>query len=93
MVSQAQAGDDEIQASVKQMRCVIELARNIRDRHNKPLKQPMRRITISHSDAASVASLACPTTLPQSTSLYRGIINAVVPRDGRGYSQERERQS
>ena len=42
------------------MRCVIELARNIRDRHNKPLKQPMRRVIISHPDAASLASLARP---------------------------------
>ncbi|KAK9826356.1 hypothetical protein WJX81_001579 [Elliptochloris bilobata] len=54
----AQAGDKEIQASVTRMRCVIELARNIRDRHNKPLKQPLRRVIISHEDAALLSSLA-----------------------------------
>ncbi len=42
------------------MRCVIELSRNVRDRHLKPLKQPLRRIIVSHVDTASLASLARP---------------------------------
>lgn len=42
------------------MRCVIELARNIRDRHNKPLKQPLRRVILSHEDAGLLRSLARP---------------------------------
>ena len=55
-----QAGDKEIQAAVARMRCVIELSRNVRDRHLKPLKQPLRRIIVSHVDTASLASLARP---------------------------------
>ena len=43
------------------MRCVIELARNIRDRHNRPLKQPLRRVILSHEDAGPLRSLARPT--------------------------------
>jgi hypothetical protein len=55
-----QAGDEEIQAAVARMRCVIELSRNVRDRHLKPLKQPLRRIIVSHVDTASLASLVRP---------------------------------
>ncbi len=62
MLRWAQAGDEEIQASVTRMRCVIELARNIRDRHNKPLKQPMRRVILSHEDASLLRSLARPVS-------------------------------
>ena len=54
------------------MRCVIELARNIRDRHNKPLKQPVRRIILSHEDASLLGSLARPTPAPARLSISHG---------------------
>ena len=54
------------------MRCVIELARNIRDRHNKPLKQPLRRVILSHEDAGLLRSLARPTsTCAKAEALFR----------------------
>lgn len=39
--AQAHAGDARIQASVQRMRSVIELGRTIRERHTKPIKQPL----------------------------------------------------
>lgn len=51
------------------MRCVIELARNIRDRHNMPLKQPLQRVILSHEDAGLLRSLARPTQQAQRLKL------------------------
>ena len=39
------------------MQKVIELGRVIRDRKSKPLKQPLRQLTIVHPDAAVLQSL------------------------------------
>jgi isoleucyl-tRNA synthetase len=47
---QAHAGDERIQASVSRMQAVIEAGRTIRERHNRPLKQPLRKVTVVHSD-------------------------------------------
>jgi len=32
------------------MQAVIEAGRTIRERHNRPLKQPLRKVTVVHSD-------------------------------------------
>jgi isoleucyl-tRNA synthetase len=32
------------------MQAVIEAGRTIRERHDRPLKQPLRRVTVVHSD-------------------------------------------
>ncbi|KAK9792748.1 hypothetical protein WJX73_005932 [Symbiochloris irregularis] len=53
-----QEGDEGIQASVEGMQRVLDLARVLRERHSKPLKQPLRRLTIVHSDKALLADLA-----------------------------------
>lgn len=53
-----QAGDAEIQASVAGMQRVLDLARVLRERHSKPLKQPLRRLIIVHSDPAFLADLS-----------------------------------
>ncbi len=56
-MSCGQGGDEHIQASVKQMQAVIELARTIRERHTKPLKQPLRSLVVVHSDESFLADL------------------------------------
>lgn len=53
----AQVGDERIQASVGRMQTVIEHARTIRERAAKPLKQPLRALTVVHADAAFLADL------------------------------------
>lgn len=44
-------GDERIERSVKRMMTVIDLARNIRERHNKPLKTPLKEMVVVHPDA------------------------------------------
>ncbi|KAI4305042.1 hypothetical protein L6164_028432 [Bauhinia variegata] len=41
---------DRIEQSVSRMMTIIDLARNIRERHNKPLKTPLREMVIVHPD-------------------------------------------
>lgn len=36
--------DERIEQSVARMTTIIDLARNIRERHNKPLKAPLRLV-------------------------------------------------
>ncbi|CAN6722905.1 unnamed protein product [Malus baccata var. baccata] len=43
--------DERIEQSVTRMMTTIDLARNIRERHNKPLKTPLREMVIVHPDA------------------------------------------
>ncbi|MED6179565.1 hypothetical protein PIB30_001857 [Stylosanthes scabra] len=42
--------DERIEQSVSRMMTIIDLARNIRERHNKPLKTPLREMVIVHPD-------------------------------------------
>ncbi|XP_057456760.1 isoleucine--tRNA ligase, cytoplasmic [Lotus japonicus] len=42
---------ERIEQSVSRMMTIIDLARNIRERHNKPLKTPLREMVIVHPDA------------------------------------------
>ncbi|KAJ7552948.1 hypothetical protein O6H91_06G078200 [Diphasiastrum complanatum] len=42
--------DIRIEESVARMMSVIDLARNIRERHNKPLKTPLREMIVVHPD-------------------------------------------
>ncbi|KAL6188963.1 hypothetical protein ACLB2K_040353 [Fragaria x ananassa] len=42
--------DERIEKSVARMMTIIDLARNIRERHNKPLKTPLREMVIVHPD-------------------------------------------
>ncbi|XP_076925325.1 isoleucine--tRNA ligase, cytoplasmic-like [Bidens hawaiensis] len=44
-------GGDRIEQSVSRMMTIIDLARNIRERHNKPLKTPLREMIVVHPDA------------------------------------------
>ncbi|KAF7822569.1 isoleucine--tRNA ligase, cytoplasmic [Senna tora] len=41
---------EQIEQSVSRMMTIIDLARNIRERHNKPLKTPLREMVIVHPD-------------------------------------------
>ncbi|KAK7253094.1 hypothetical protein RIF29_37526 [Crotalaria pallida] len=41
---------ERIELSVSRMTTIIDLARNIRERHNKPLKTPLREMVIVHPD-------------------------------------------
>ncbi|PKA47897.1 Valine--tRNA ligase [Apostasia shenzhenica] len=42
--------DERIERSVTRMMTVIDLARNIRERNNKPLKTPLREMVVVHPD-------------------------------------------
>ncbi|KAG0615444.1 hypothetical protein M758_5G041400 [Ceratodon purpureus] len=42
--------DKRIEQSVTRMMSVIDLARNIRERHNKPLKTPLKEMVVVHAD-------------------------------------------
>ncbi|PWA54524.1 tRNA synthetase class I (I, L, M and V) family protein [Artemisia annua] len=44
-------GESRIEESVNEMMKVVDLARNIRDRHNKSLKSPLREMTVVHPNA------------------------------------------
>lgn len=52
-----QAGDEHIVQSVARMQQVIELSRTIRERHAKPLKQPLRSLTVVAADGSFLADL------------------------------------
>lgn len=43
--------EERIEQSVTRMMTVIDLARNIRERHNKPLKAPLKEMVVVHPDA------------------------------------------
>ncbi|KAF3578212.1 hypothetical protein DY000_02033890 [Brassica cretica] len=43
--------DERIEQSVTRMMTIIDLARNIRERHKLPLKTPLKEITVVHPDA------------------------------------------
>ncbi|PNW71377.1 hypothetical protein CHLRE_16g651750v5 [Chlamydomonas reinhardtii] len=53
----AQSGDERIQQSVDRMQRVIELGRTIRERRNKPLKSPLTKLVVVHSDADFLADI------------------------------------
>lgn len=50
-------GDPQIVHSVARMQAVIELGRVARERQNRPLRTPLKRLTVAHSDAAFLADL------------------------------------
>ncbi|KAF4390301.1 hypothetical protein F8388_019956 [Cannabis sativa] len=50
--------DERIEQSVARMMTIIDLARNIRERHNKPLKTPLREMVIVHPDADFLDDIA-----------------------------------
>lgn len=50
-------GDPQIVRSVARMQAVIELGRVVRDRQNRPLRTPLKRLTVAHADAAFLADL------------------------------------
>lgn len=52
-----QKGDEHIVQSVARMQHVIELSRTIRERHAKPLKMPLRSLTVVAADASFLADL------------------------------------
>lgn len=50
--------DERIEQSVSRMMTIIDLARNIRERHNKPLKSPLREMIVVHPDADFLDDIA-----------------------------------
>ena len=52
-----QEGDEQIQQSVSRMQKVILLARTLRERHTKPIKMPLRSLTVLCRDAGFLADL------------------------------------
>ncbi|PIN26124.1 Isoleucyl-tRNA synthetase [Handroanthus impetiginosus] len=49
---------ERIEESVNRMMTIIDLARNIRERHNKPLKTPLKEMVIVHPDADFLVDIA-----------------------------------
>jgi isoleucyl-tRNA synthetase len=56
-VEQEREGDARIQASVGRMQAVIEAGRAIREKNNRPLKQPLRRVVVVHPDPDFLADI------------------------------------
>ncbi|KAJ4723257.1 Isoleucine--tRNA ligase, cytoplasmic [Melia azedarach] len=50
--------DERIEQSVARMMTIIDLARNIRERHNKPLKSPLSEMIVVHPDADFLDDIA-----------------------------------
>uniref|UniRef100_A0A6N2MMD3 isoleucine--tRNA ligase n=1 Tax=Salix viminalis TaxID=40686 RepID=A0A6N2MMD3_SALVM len=50
--------DERIEQSVARMMTIIDLARNIRERHNKPLKSPLREMIVVHPDVDFLDDIA-----------------------------------
>ncbi|DBA71115.1 hypothetical protein WJX79_007299 [Trebouxia sp. C0005] len=50
-------GDDQIQRSVARMQTVIELSRTIREKKNKPLKNPLKELVVVHTDKDFLADI------------------------------------
>ncbi|ONK75972.1 uncharacterized protein A4U43_C03F22490, partial [Asparagus officinalis] len=50
--------EERIEQSVTRMMTVIDLARNIRERHNKPLKTPLKEMIVVHPDAGFLEDIA-----------------------------------
>jgi isoleucyl-tRNA synthetase len=42
--------DERVEHSVNRMMTIVDLARNIRERHNRPLKTPLREMVVVHPD-------------------------------------------
>ena len=57
-VADATAFDSRIERSVGRMATVIELARVIRERHNRSVKVPVRSVTVVHPDPDFLADLS-----------------------------------
>lgn len=51
-------GDHNIEESVQRMQTVIETIRQLRNSHNRPVKTPIREVTIVHSDEAFLADIS-----------------------------------
>ncbi|GFY92833.1 tRNA synthetase class I (I, L, M and V) family protein [Actinidia rufa] len=51
-------GGERIEQSVGRMMTIIDLARNIRERHNKPLKTPLKEMVVVHPDAEFLDDIA-----------------------------------
>ena len=51
-------GDHHIEESVQRMQTVIETIRQLRNSHNRPVKTPIREVTIVHSDEAFLADIS-----------------------------------
>ncbi|KAI6695906.1 hypothetical protein NL676_023616 [Syzygium grande] len=49
---------ERIEQSVARMKTIIDLARNIRERHGKPLKMPLREMIVVHSDVDFLDDIA-----------------------------------
>ncbi|KAK6119823.1 hypothetical protein DH2020_046448 [Rehmannia glutinosa] len=49
---------ERVEESVNRMMTIIDLARNIRERHNKPLKTPLKEMVIVHPDADFLDDIA-----------------------------------
>ncbi|XWS43910.1 hypothetical protein CRYUN_Cryun16bG0145300 [Craigia yunnanensis] len=49
---------ERIEESVARMMKIIDLARNIRERHNKPLKTPLREMVVVHKDEDFLGDIA-----------------------------------
>ncbi|KAA8531175.1 hypothetical protein F0562_005911 [Nyssa sinensis] len=49
---------ERIEQSVNRMMTIIDLARNIRERHNKPLKTPLREMVVVHPDTEFLGDIA-----------------------------------
>lgn len=50
-------GDEQLEVSVSRMQRVIDHARLLRDRHNRPVKTPFKEMTVVSPDAAFLADL------------------------------------
>ena len=52
-----QDGDAQIERSVARMQTVVELGRTLRERQSRPLRTPLRALTVAHADPAFLKDL------------------------------------
>ena len=71
-----QQTDEKIQLSVGRMQNVIELARQIREKHTKPVKVPLKALIVVHPDEAFLADLMGPLRTYVSSEVN---VQAVTP--------------
>ncbi|OSD03974.1 isoleucine-tRNA ligase [Trametes coccinea BRFM310] len=66
--------DEEIERKVKRMQTVIELTRNVRERHNLSLKTPLRELLVFHADPAWLEDVKSLQRYVQSELNVRDIV-------------------
>ena len=78
-------GDRHIEESVQRMQTVIEAVRQLRTKHNRSVKTPIKEITVVHSDEAFLADIA--GQLEEYVSEEGNVMQIVVCNDPLKFAQ------